>query len=47
MTTPVFLIGVTLIAGYFFVKGGTTFVARLARATAVLILVGLLIAAWS
>jgi hypothetical protein len=47
MTTHVLLIGITLIGGYFFVKAGATFFARLARATAVLILVGLLIAAWS
>lgn len=47
MTTHVLLIGLTLICGYFFVKAGSTFVTRLARATAVLILTGLLIAAWS
>jgi hypothetical protein len=47
MNDSVLLICITLIGGYFFVKGGATFFARLARATAVLILVGLLIAAWS
>lgn len=47
MTTEVLLIGVVLIAGVYFVRAGRSFIGRLARATAVLILIGLLIAAWS
>jgi hypothetical protein len=47
MNDTVLLIGIALIAGFYFVKGGTTFIGRLIRATAVCILVGLLIAAWS
>lgn len=41
------LIGIALIAGVYFVKAGKSFTGRLARATIVCILIGLLIAAWS
>ena len=46
MTTEVLLFGVALIGGLYFVMGGATYGARLARATVVCVVVGLLIAAW-
>lgn len=43
MTTPVLLLGVLLIAAFYYVKGGADFAAELKRATVACLAIGLAI----